>query len=520
MFRRILAAALLCVPAVAHADWYEASSSHFVVYSEQKPETLKTFATNLERFDKAVRVRYGLRDDPVGKANRVTVYVIDDTGDVAKLAGERFVAGFYRPRAGGSLAIVPRNAGGGGSTDLSPQAILLHEYTHHLMWTNFSDAAFPGWFVEGFAESLATAVFEKEGSVLFGYPPQYRGWGLMAGNALPMEKMLVADTLKLNDEQTDGLYGRGWLLLHYLTFGKARDGQLAAYIKAINDGKSSKEAASAFGDLRKLDRELEAYKKGRFAAIRIGAAALSIGEVTIRKLGPGEAATMDVRIRSKNGVDAKTAPRVYEAAKKAAAPYPNDPAAQIVFAETAHDVGNYAEAEAAADRALAADPKAIDAWVYKAKARIGAALKAGDKSKESWAAIRKAIVSANRLDPDDPEPLVLYYQSFVLSDQPPSETAKKGLGRALELAPEDSELRLNVATLALRDGRKDDARARLAPLAYQPHNKDMAMLASALITLIDSGKIDDAIKALDPQQDKPEGSASAKQAPEVTKSAN
>lgn len=506
MLHRIFALALLFAPAAARADWYEASSAHFVVYSEQRPETLKTFATNLERFDKAVRVRFGLPDEPVGKANRVTVYVIDDADDVAKLAGMRMVAGFYRPRAGGSLALVPRVAGGGGSTDLNPQAILLHEYTHHLMWTNFAGAAFPGWFVEGFAESLATAVFEKEGSVLFGYPPQYRGWGLMAGNALPMEKMLVADTLKLNDEQTDGLYGRGWLLLHYLTFGRARDGQLPAYIEAINKGKSAKEAAAVFGDLRKLDRELETYKKGRFSAIRVAASALPIGEVTIRKLGPGEAATMDVRIRSKNGVDAKTAPRVYEAAKKAAAPYPNDPAAQIVFAETAHDVGAYAEAEAAADRALLVDPKAIDAWVYKAKARLGTAMKAGDRSKESWVAIRKAIVSANRLDPDDPEPLILYYQSFVLIDQPPTEAAKKGLFRALELAPEDRDLRLNVATLDLRDGNKAQARALLAPLAYQPHSRELAMLATALIAMIDSGKIDDAIKILDKEPTAPEDS--------------
>jgi tetratricopeptide (TPR) repeat protein len=493
----MLAPALLCLPAAAHADWYEASSAHFVVYSEQKPETLKTFATNLERFDKAVRVRFKLPDEPVGNANRVTVYVIDDTGDVAKLAGNRMVAGFYRPRAGGSLAIVPRSSGSGGVVDLSPQAILLHEYTHHLMWTSMSDAAMPSWFVEGFAESLATAVFEKDGAVMFGNPPQYRGANLMAGNALPMAKMLVADTIRLNDIQTDALYGRGWLLTHYLTYGGAREGQLSAYLKAINAGKSPLEAASVFGDLRKLDAELERYKRVRFNGLRINAAALPIGEVAIRKLGPGAAATMDVRIRSKNGVDDKTAPGVYAAAKKAAAAYPNDPAAQIVLAETAHDAHDYAESEAAADRALAVDSKAIDAWVYKAKARMGAANKTGDRSKESWAAIRKAIVSANRLDPDDPEPLILYFRSFTDADQPPSDAAKKGLIRALVLAPEDRGLRLNVATLQLRDGNKAEARALLAPLAYQPHNKELAALAAGLIALIDKGEVDAAIKALD-----------------------
>lgn len=501
MFRRILAVALLCTPAVARADWYEASSKHFVVYSEQRPETLKTFATNLERFDKAVRVRFGLRDDAVGQANRVTVYVIGDTGDVARLAGNHAVAGFYRPRAGGSLAIVPRSAGTGDGVDLSPQAILLHEYAHHLMWTNVPDATFPSWFIEGFAESLATVVFEKDGSVLFGYPPQYRSWGLMSGNALPMQKMLVADTLKLSDDQIDGLYGRGWLLTHYLTFGRVRDGQLSAYIKAINDGKSPLDAASVFGDLRQLDKELERYKMTRISALRVSASALSIGEITIRKLGAGQAATMDVRIRSKNRVTDKTAPGVYAAAKKAAAPYPNDPAAQIVLAETAHDAGDFAASEAAADRAIAVDPKAVDAWVYKAMARIGAAIQAGDKSKETWSAIRKSIVAANRLDPDDPEPLILYYRSFGLADQPPTEVAQQGLVRAQELAPEDRGLRLNVAGVYLHAGNKANARTLLAPLAYQPHDKGMAALATALIAMIDSGKIDDAIKTLDAKPD-------------------
>lgn len=505
MFRKLLALALSATPIAAHADWYEASTGHFVVYSEQKPETLEKFAANLERFDKAVRIRLSQPDDPVGKANRVTVYVVDDTGDVAKLAGDRGVAGFYRPRAGGSLAIVPRSAGSGEVGTLSAQAILLHEYAHHLMWSFWPHSVYPAWYVEGFAEFLGTAEFDKDGSVLFGTPPQYRGWGLLAGNALPIEKLLIADSLKLNDEQRDGLYGRGWLLTHYLIYGgESRKGQLGGYMQAINEGKSPKEAAAVFGDLRKLDKELERYKMGKFPRLRILAKGLPIGEIAMRKLTPGEAATMNARIRTKNGVTAKTAPGVFEAARKAAAPYPNDPGAQLVLAETAYDVRDYATAEAAADRALAADPRAIDGYVYKAMARMGVAVKAGDRSKETWSAIRKIIASGNKLDPDDPEPLILYYRSFVEAHQPPTQNAKLGLTTAFALAPQDPGLRLNTATLYLRDGRKADARALLAPLAYQPHSQGLALLAGALIEMIDSGKIAEAVKMLDAEPDKAE----------------
>jgi tetratricopeptide (TPR) repeat protein len=496
--RALLAAALLAVPASAHADWYEASTSHFVIYSEQKPERLKKFATELERFDKLARFFYSARDAPVGPANRLTIYVVDDTSDVAQLAGSDTVAGFYRPRAGGSLAIVPRNSGGAEANDLSAQQILLHEYAHHLTWSLYPNIVFPSWYIEGSAELLATTRYDKDGSMVIGLPPQYRSYSLMEGNWLPVDKMMVADTLKLDERQREGLYGRGWLLNHYLMFGDKRKGQLVAYLRALNSGTPPKDAATtAFGDLKQLDRELEKYKLGSLVARRAGAELTQVGDVTIRPLTAGEAATMDVRIRSKNGVTAKTAPGVYAAAKKAAAPYPNDAGAQLVLAEAAYDVGDYATSEAAADRAIAANPKAVDGYVYKAMCRMALATKAKDFSKESWSVIRKAIVAGNRIDPQDPEPLILYYRSYLEQGVPVPAMAKDGLYDAFIYAPQDTGLRLNTATMLLRDGDTVRARELLAPLAYQPHGKGLAELAAQLLAKIDAKDIDGAITLLD-----------------------
>ncbi|UYY60150.1 hypothetical protein [Sphingomonas sp. S2-65] len=498
----LLLAALLAPVSARAADWYEASTDHFVVYSEQSPAKLQQFAARLERFDSAMRWLRNLKDEPIGKANRVTVYVVDDTGDVEKLAF-RNAAGFYHPRAGGSLAVVPRNAGA-GETDLSAQAILLHEYAHHLMWTFSPNAVYPAWYIEGYAETLATVKFYDDGAVDLGRPPQYRAAGLMSGNALPIEKLLVADTLKLNDQQRDGLYGRGWLLSHYLLLSGQRKGQLDGYLKDLNAGKPTLEAAKAFGDLRKLDRELEKYKGGTFKVFKLAGSVIKTGPIEVRKLTPGEAATMDIRIRSKVGVNRKTAPGVYERAKRAAAPYPDDPGAQLVLAETAYDARDYAAAEAAAERALKANPKAVDGYVYRAMARMGMAHKANDKTPATWSAIRKIIAAGNRIDPEDPEPLTLYYRSFVEADTPPSDNAKQGLYKAFMLAPQDDQLRFNVATVLLRDRDKDGARATLAPLAYQPHGKGLALVASSLIKLIDSGDIDAVLRKLDAPEDEKE----------------
>lgn len=495
--RLALAALALLTPATAHAEWHEASTDHFVVYSDDSPERLERFATELERFDKAIRALRGLTATPVGNANRVTVYVVGGTGTVARLAGSGNVAGFYRPRAGGSMAVAPRRAGT-DELDLSARAILLHEYTHHLMYSRWPHAAFPSWFVEGYAEFHATARFEKDGGVAFGLPPQYRAYGLLAGNALPAEKLLTAEGRKLNDMQRDGLYGRGWLLTHFLTFGGNRPKQLALYLDAINSGKQPLEAATgAFGDLKLLDRELERYKTGKFQGRLVPASAITLGPITVRKLTPGEAATMDVRIVSKNGVNEKTAPGVYAQARKAAAPFPNDPGAQIVLAETAYDAGDYKEAEAAADRALAVDPKAVDALVYKAMARMAVAGQAGDTTKESWSAIRKIIAAANRIDPDDPEPLILFYRSYVEAGQTPTRNSREGLYTAFMLAPQDRGLRMSAAASYLEEDNGPKARALLQPLAYDPHNRELAKAAADMIAAIDAGKAADALKLLE-----------------------
>jgi tetratricopeptide (TPR) repeat protein len=501
MWRCAVGVALLAAPITARADWFEASTDHFVVYSQGNAERVERFAGDLERFDKALRVARAIPATPPGQANRVTVYVVGGTDAVEALSGQQDTAGFYIGRAGGPLAVVPRRSGDGDPNDLSAKMVLQHEYAHHFMFSNWPGGAFPSWFVEGFAEFHATAVVDKDGGVILGAPPQYRGPTLMSGNWLPLDRLLVAETLKLDSLQRDALYGRGWLLTHYLSFNTARDRQLSDYLLAINGGKSPLDSAGVFGDLKELDRELERYKRSRFSMRKVAASAIKVGEVKVRALRPGEAAVMNVRIRSKVGVNAKTAPGVYERAKRVCAPYPNDPVAQIVLAEAAYDARDYAAAEAAADRAIAADPKTIDAHVYKAMARMAIARRAKDTTPATWSAIRKIITTANRLDPDDPQPLILFFRSYGMAGQTPTENAKKGLMYAFTLAPFDMGLRMNAAMMQLNDGKIDEARGMLRPIAYNPHGGPRSALAAAIIARIDAGDLDGAKGAAGTEDD-------------------
>ncbi|HEU0098247.1 MAG TPA: hypothetical protein VFQ67_05660 [Allosphingosinicella sp.] len=495
------ALALSLLPGAALAEWREASSRHFLVYSEGGAKALQEFATKLEKFDKAMRLRLNFPDDDLGPGNRVTVFVVDDMAAVQRLARAKGsgIAGFYAGRAGASIAVIPRSNGSGGRNDLDPATILLHEYSHHMMLQSAA-AAYPAWFREGFAEFYSTAKFEKDGSMGFGAAANHRAWSLVGMSPLPIELLFDPTRRKLTrDEWVATVYGRGWLLTHYLTFDRARSGQLAAYLNAVNAGKGSLEAAqSVFGDLKVLDRELKTYLNRRMIPyLPLKAELLTVQPVALRTLRPGENAIMDLWIRSQVGVTSEDAARVAREMAKAAAAWPDDPAVQAALAEAEFDAGDLAAADAAAARAIAADPKNVDALTYRARVALERA-KAMPKSDDSaWKAVRRLIAQANRADPNHPQPLILYYQSFAAQGIAPTRLAVEGLLQAFALAPQDTGLRMNAARQLLVDGKATEARRALAPIAYDPHGGTLGQAVAAVIAKLDSSGTKAALEAWD-----------------------
>ncbi len=485
----------------AGAAWIEARTDHFSVYSDDDPARVKAVAIRLERFDKGIRKLRGLSDPNMLQANPVTVYVVPNIAAVQKLCngldGHKLActnsAGFYEGRAEGSVAFMPRHAGNGGKLDLNAETVLLHEYSHHIMLANFS-GAFPAWFVEGFAEFHSTATIDDQGRIGFGRPAAHRFVGLILGTPLKMSDLLTTDGVKAADgrplsaEQRESLYGRGWLLTHYLTFEPSRAGQLAAYLTAMDKGKSSLDAAkAAFGDLPTLDRDLTAYVHRRTLSYY----ALPVDDVApdaihVRALSAGEAAMMPVRLRSDRGVDRVSAALVAADARRLAAPYPADPGAQDALAEAEYDAGNDDAAETAADRALKASPTDRTAMMYEGRVRVRRAEQAHSTDAKVWTEARSWFVKANRAQPDDAAPLYLFYRSFLIQGVRPTANAVTGLERAFDLAPQDGDLRFLLARQYLIDHRLKEARVILAPLAFDPHAApDNA--AAAIVALIDKG---------------------------------
>lgn len=95
-------------------------------------------------------------------------------------------------------------------------------------------------------------------------------------------------------------------------------------------------------------------------------------------------------------------------------------------------------------------------------------------------------MALNRLENDHPLPLIFFYRSQVEQGRTPTALALRGMSRASELAPFDLGLRLTLALALFQQGQKDEGRAALTPVAYNPHGGGMAAAARKLLTKAES----------------------------------
>lgn len=489
---------VLATPAVA--AWQQAQSKHFIIYSNEKPERLQAFATKLEKFDSAVREVRAMRDPAVGDGNRLTVFVLADDVAVRKMMGDKtgFVAGYYHPSASGSIAVVPHDTGAMSADDLPADTVFFHEYAHHLMMQAL-DRPLPDWLIEGFAEFLSTARFPKDGSVVLGAAAVHRQWGLYErDDGLTLKQLLEGKYSKINESERESIYALGWLMVHYLTFDPDRQGQLATYVDKIAAGLAPLDAAgAAFGDLRKLQSDALRYmNRATLKALIVPPERLGTPSVSVRPLSHGAAKVILVRARSRTGVDKKSAQLVVAEARAIAAQYPGDELVETELAEAEIDGGHASEAKAAADRALAANPRNTDAMVLKGRAILALAKDSPDPDRMIGEA-RRIFIAANKVDTEDPDPLYNFYLSYVQEGKAPTANAIAALHYASDLVPQDDTLRINSAYVYLRNGELPAAKRALVPVAYDPHGGDSSDMAKAMISAIDKGDSKAAIAVME-----------------------
>jgi tetratricopeptide (TPR) repeat protein len=459
----------------ASAQWRAYQTPHFVIYSEAELARVDELATRLESYDKLMRMATGTdEDDPV----KVRIYEVEDMDAVEHALGETDsgIAGFYDSNSLGPYLVTPRKTTN-SVRYFTPELVLQHEYAHHFMLQYFP-AIYPGWYVEGFAELVGSSMPMADGRIGYGMPAKHRGNQIL-NDWVPLQELMTKEKVVNLDT-----YGEGWAVTHFLTFDKDRSKQLRAYLAALGAGKSRADAATVFGDLGKLNSDARRYVgAGSFPykpvkveislPVLKGSRALSAAEA---ELIPEVIAFRDddlkaIRSSSVRAREERLRLANLKRIRDIVARYPNDPAALHLLAVAERTSGNRTEALAAANRLVAVDPAHRGGMVEKSLALSATVATLSGAAKA--AAVRDAralAVRANKADPNDPLPLLAYYQSFNLAGEQPTDTAVQGLMQAVQSLPSDTIARQLLVDRFAADRNWQAAIAVLQPIANSPHD--------------------------------------------------
>lgn len=531
LFAALCASASLMLPAIAFAEdanivvngqalskWKVAESDHFKIYGIGDDKYLTKLSGRLEAVHYLLKIATRMQEPADGKVLKVKVYVVDDIADVRQLIGDpqSSAAGYYDPQLAGAISVIPRKTGSDGS--FSGELILFHEYTHHFM-LQYQDAAYPAWYVEGFAEIVSTASFEKQGMITFGKAAKHRALEMQYTTRYPAAKMVDGRYLK-EDRNAEGWgYDDAWALAHYLTFSDDRKGQLGVYLNAINAGKPFAEAAGAFGDLNRLSRDLNVYIDGGSVPYKTPALPPEImKEPDIRTLTVAEAEYIEPSIEMERVAQISTRKEYEDWAKHQeklkrpvkkdfdsyyaeevairdkwmkqlnakVARLPNELVSWTVKAQAECMAKDFAKCEASADRALALQPDSWEGMLRKGQALLGFAN--DDTTPDQKAAAKEArkwLLKANAANPAAHEPLLYYYETYSAEGRGAPVEAIASLEQVVDTIPQIDQPRLMLAQELIARGRFFDARKRLKPLAYSPHESPSQSAALALLEALD-----------------------------------
>ena len=495
-------------------DWWEAETAHFIVKSRSSEADTRAFAEELERYDGALRTLQNIPadDGELIPANKVTIFRFGDQGDIAHIAGlpGSGIAGFYISRAGNSVAFVPAReerqsrsiVRRDNRTALDGMSVLKHEYAHHFMMQYFP-GAYPRWYVEGYAETVATIRFLEDGSFHVGDPPQYRSAQVMRMPGFRLREMLDANH-ELSYRDAIQHYGTGWLLSHYLNFDDEGRTKLAEFLSALAAGEDSLTAAERIlGDLNALDRKLMSYRRGNFPGFNVKPADYTAPVVTMRRMPADEAALIRQKMELWRGIRKKDAPGIRNAIQARIGNFPESVEAHLLLAEASYDAEDYDAAEAAAAKAVALDPGSVRGWLHRGMAATRKAKADPDAAPALADLARAHFAEAARLEPDDPRPLSGYYKTYLELGQDAPEPALIALETAFEHAGSDAEYRYILTRQLLTEGRFSDARTVIMPAAFDGHSTGEAdadeddPTPQRLLTAIEAQDAQTAIEMID-----------------------
>jgi tetratricopeptide (TPR) repeat protein len=266
MFRRILLLCLFATPLAPARDktesWIQISSPHFVVVTNASEKQGRRVADQFERMRSVFHTAFPKAQVDTGSP--IIVLAIKDEKDFKALEPEAYLAkgslklgGLFLRTADKNYVLMRLDAEGA-----HPYAVVYHEYTHLLL--SKSAEFMPLWLNEGLAEFYQnTEIHEKDASL--GEPSAEDILWLRQNRLLPLATLFTVDhTSPYYHEENKGsiFYAESWALTHYIEINDFdhKTHRMSDYLALVSQQVDPVTAATrAFGDLKHLQDELEAY---------------------------------------------------------------------------------------------------------------------------------------------------------------------------------------------------------------------------------------------------------------------
>ncbi|MNS68284.1 Beta-barrel assembly-enhancing protease [compost metagenome] len=462
-------AGVLSAAAPAQAEWRKAESDRFIVYSDVGERQLRDFVQDLESYDRVLRFRMGLPGD-TPTLRKLPIYLVASSAELARIrpGASNNIAGFYIATDEDIFGVAIRDR------DVDT---LKHEYAHHFMMHNFS-YAYPGWFVEGFAEYYATVEIKADRFTVGRFNENRASW-LMSAQWMDMKDLLSRRPQdRVANRET--YYPLAWLLTHWFMSDPERQKMLSAYLVDVGAGGDSVEAMERATGLTmiRLRDTLRRYATGNLS-FQIVTAAIPAAPMTITTLPQSADDLLLLNQRLKLGVAEDLRAATAAEVRRLATRHPDDPLALLALGHAELHFGDPAAAEAPLQRLLALQPDHVEALQYLARARMKAVKDAEDAEEADrlTAEARSLLVRAHRLDDLNYITLMLAAQNRRNDAGYPNDNDVAVLEQAFALAPQLGEARYNLASALLTQARNAEAIALLEPLANHPHGSSAAVRA-------------------------------------------
>lgn len=541
------------------SDWHVAETAHLLVFSKGDEKRLARVAHNLEKLHFLLSVLLNRVDAP-DQTIKLGVTLIGDAADFNHLGLKnlRWQQGPYPKQFPSELYYDPREDGAVLATAAADQRILLQHgrslasisnlepsadggvgqsmggpsgavenvrvgeasfpasaegrlyagFAQHYLTTYFP-AAYPRWYLDGFAEIFATLSTPDDGSIEYGRAPEGFRDVMEWSGRYPLAEILKGRYLDDKRDWPAWTPYQAWALAHLLFFSEEWKAPLGRYLAAVASGAAPGEAAERLGDTAKLQRELASYRGRKVPFERMTYPADRIPPPIVRQLKQSEAgfvrgklelgARVEIPPAPPVGADAATAERMEKARARAldargqwlerlrqyAGRYPQELEAQLLLAEGECRSGNPAPCLAAADRALKLAPNGAAALAWRGIALAQQAI-AGPASerKAGLRAARAAIARANRADTEAVLPLLAYYRTFAEAGETPPALAVDGVAKAVAVVPNAPASRLMHGEGLIAHGEAKEARRTLLPVAKGAYQSPERAKAEALLEAV------------------------------------